>query len=115
MSSDIAYMPQEIDIATRTFPAGVAGLMPPYDEIPKEFKRNRNKWVQFQVDWFFRGLKSYKVTPKDGIDARKAMMHLGTIQGSWEPAHEHKEAAVAYLASLWFEDVEYEAYELQSL
>ena len=33
----------------------------------------------------------------DGIDAKKAMRHLATIQRSWSPKHEHKEAAVAFL------------------
>ncbi|TAK93776.1 hypothetical protein EPO05_06940, partial [Patescibacteria group bacterium] len=86
------------------FPASVADLMPAYDDIPEDFRRNRGEarpWIRFQQDWFFRGLPGAVFTPKDGIDKATAMRHLAVIQGSFEPKHEHKEAAVAYLASLW--------------
>jgi len=52
----------------------------------------------------FSGLKKSEVPPvKEGIDVNMALRHLHAIQGSFEPKHEYKEAAVAYLASLWFE------------
>jgi hypothetical protein len=44
---------------------------------------------------------------KEGVDGNLAFRHLSAIQRSFTPKHEHKEAAVAYLASLWFEDVDY--------
>ena len=85
-------------------------LLPPYKEIPKEFTNSntRNKWNKFSSDWFFNGLKNLKVTPKDGINPEEAIRHLSTILRSFEPKHEHKEAGVAYLASQWFDDVQYE-------
>lgn len=46
--------------------------------------------------------------PREGIDAVVALTHLGVVQTSFEPTAEHKEAAVAYLASLWFEDLLYD-------
>jgi len=79
----------------------VSGLMPPHKDIPREFNSDRNEWTLWQRKWFFEGL-DVTPEPKDGIDAKKAMRHLATIQRSWMPKHEHKEAAVAYLASLWF-------------
>lgn len=84
-------------------------LMPVYNEIPDEFKslNKQNKWLQFQSDWFYRGLENLKITTKDGIDKTVALRHLAEIQRSWAPKHEHKMAAVAYLASLWFDDVNY--------
>ena len=75
--------------------------MPPHKDIPREFNSDRNEWTLWQRKWFFEGL-DVTPEPKDGIDAKKAMRHLATIQRSWMPKHEHKEAAVAYLASLWF-------------
>ena len=80
---------------------GVDKLMPPYGSIPAEFKSTGNAWSRWQADWFYSGLKEIP-TAKDGINAKKAMAHLAAIQRSWEPKHEHKAAAVAYLASLWF-------------
>lgn len=74
--------------------------------IPEEFKdRNtNNKWLEFQRTWFFKGIKSSGLVPKPGIDMNEALRHLQAIQSSYEPKHEHKEACVAYLASLWFEE-----------
>lgn len=102
--------PTEVNDLRIAFPASVSDLMPEYDDIPAEFRDDamaRGKWCRFQSDWFFGGLKDLDVTPKPGIDTKAALRHLKAIQGSFEPQHEHKAAAVAYLASLWFDDVKY--------
>jgi hypothetical protein len=86
----------------------LAKLMPPMESIPEDFRRDRGearKWIALQQQWFFCGLKGYEFISNPGIDKADALRHLGTIQGSFEPKHEHKEAAVAWLMSLWFEDV----------
>lgn len=77
-------------------------ILPAYRLIPDEFKRGSNPWVQWQSEWFYSGLKQMP-TPKPGIDLQLAMANLACVQGSFEPKHEHKQAGVAYLASLWFE------------
>lgn len=92
----------DIDVA---FPASVSHLMPAYADIPKPFKDGSTKWNQLATDWFFCGIKNLELTPKDGVDPTKALRHLKCIMGSFEPQHEHKEAAVAYLLSEWFTDV----------
>lgn len=95
--------PQAVSDLRHAFPAGIKHLMPTMEEIPEEFRSGAGTpWNRWQAEWFFSGLKS-RPTPKPGIDLDAAMRHLGTIQGSFDPKHEHKEAAVAYLASLWFE------------
>ena len=81
-------------------------LMPAYGDIPAGFKTSSNTWVKFQNEWFFAGLKGAKFQVRDGIDLKQALGHLKAIQSSFEPKHEHKEAGVAYLASLWFLGVE---------
>ena len=78
-------------------------MMPTYAEIPAEFKGSSGKWVDWQQEWFYSGLKGLPVA-KEGINLDAAMRHLAVIQGSWAPKHEHKQAAVAYLASLWFSE-----------
>ena len=80
-------------------------VMPGWDEIPDEFKHGQGKWNKVQSTWFFKGLKGAEFKPKAGIHLDQALNHLGSIQGSWNPAHEHKEAAVAWLMSLWFDDI----------
>ena len=93
--------PHEVSDVFQAFPARVSHLMPEYASIPRDFK-GRRMWVDWQQKWFYSGLTEMPV-PKAGIDLKQAMRHLATIQGSFEPKHEHKEAAVAYLASLWFD------------
>ena len=95
-------IPMEIDDATVAFPASVSHLMPKWEEIPEEFKDGNNKFSQIQSKWFFKGLDKNILIPKKDIDKEKAMRHLVAIQGSYEPKHEHKMAAVAYLMSKWF-------------
>jgi hypothetical protein len=42
---------------------------------------------------------------KDGINRKDALLHAITVLTSFEPKHEHKIAAVAYLMFLWFKKV----------
>ena len=85
-------------------PSAIAKLLPAYADIPGEFKSQRHPWVRFMEDWFFRGITAHTLTPRKGIDTDKALQHIGAIMRSWEPAHEHKTAGVAYLLSQWFTD-----------
>lgn len=106
--------PHEVSDVNMAFPARVVGiLMPSYEDCTEGLKalgnHERGKWVEFQRKWFYDGLpETTQVHTKPGIDSEKAFRHLICVQGSFEPKHEHKESAVAYLASLWFEDVEYD-------
>lgn len=104
MSIDTKFAkPTEIDAARAAFPANVSDLMPDRADIPEDFRNpnSSNPWIKFQRDWFFNGIKKADYRVKDGLDESAVWRHLAAIQGSWEPKHEHKEAAVAYLASLW--------------
>lgn len=109
--SNVWAQPKEVSGADVAFGVGaVDALMPPMSEIPEEFRNlnSRSKWSKLQSDWFFNGLRNAQWTPREGIETQAALRHLKAIQGSFEPSHEHKAAAVSYLASLWFEDVTYE-------
>lgn len=110
------YVPQEISDALRAFPASVSHLMPAWEDIPEEFQDRHNEWVEFQGTWFAAGLTEHfsyvpAIDPtgdgEDRLDGELILRHLSAIQGSFEPKHEHKEAAVAYLASLWMDAVLY--------
>ena len=86
----------------------LAELLPAYKDLPEEFTRHEGKWHKVMSDWFYRGLKNAKWMPKPGVDTKKALAHIKTVLGSFEPKHEHKEAGVAFLLSEWFDDVTYE-------
>lgn len=79
----------------------VSQLIPSYDQIPDQYKVWHSPWSTWASTWFFCGLE-YKPVPKEGIDLDEALDHLQVIQRCTSISHEHKEAAVAYLASLWF-------------
>lgn len=93
--------PTDVSDALAAFPSNVAHLMPKYKDIPEQFRRGDDPWTLWQQEWFFKGLKKRPI-PKENIDLEKAILHLHCIQASYQPKHEHKQAAVAYLASLWF-------------
>jgi len=106
MSNDDWTTPQEISDVEIAFPAHVLNRMPEWDEIPPEFKRHRGtRWNELMARWFYDGLKGHEFCAKEGVDKDAALRHLMAILGSYEPKHEHKEAAVAYLMSLWFTKV----------
>lgn len=94
---------EELTAADVAFPATVRHLMPNMSDIPTDFKKwDGTKWNKFFNDLFYCGVITDGLVPVDGIDKSKALRHLKCVAGSFEPKHEHKAAAVAYLASLWF-------------
>ncbi len=102
---------KEVDAVEAVFGcARVDNLIPKWDGIPEEFKRGNTKWNKLFSDWFFLGLeKGAEFKPKAGVDKAKALRHIRAVMSSFDPGHEHKEAAVAYMLSEWFEDVIYKA------
>ena len=95
--------PTDVNDVTMVFGSDTYNLLPPYDEIPKEFKDWPGKhWaVKLTTAWFHSGVKNLKVDWNEGITHEAAMRHLKTCMGSFAPKHEHKTAGVAYLLSLW--------------
>jgi hypothetical protein len=87
--------------------------MPKYETIPEDFKRfNGNAYVKAVSSWFFSGAKGLKdgieidgvkFTAKPGVEAVKALAAIKAVLGSFEPKHEHKEAACAFMLSEWFD------------
>ena len=109
MSDLVNWLLQEVSDVQLVFPATVSHLMPPWNEIPEKFKTSRGTpWNELVSKWFFTGVSIKKYKPKDGIDTTRAMRHIKTIMGSFEPKHEHKEAACAYLLSCWFDKIVWE-------
>lgn len=102
--------PHEISEAQRAFPANVVGtLMPPATAIPDTYE-DQGLWQGFFTDLFFRGsgtaFENWRLYTRDDVDGEKAWVHLTTILRSYEPKHEHKEAAFAWLASRWFAGID---------
>lgn len=102
------YNPVEISDVLLAFPAHVVGsLLPKWEDMPEEFRRERSEWCTLVNDWFHCGLKDDKVPKvKPEFDEMLVWRHLKACMGSFEPAHEHKVAGVAYLMSLWMQPIE---------
>jgi len=112
--------PHPVDDLTLAFPAHVVGrLIPDMSRIPVAFGgrstatpthplgMSADKWVRLADSWFGTGIVG-TVVVRPGIDAQAAVRHFRAVLGSFEPKHEHKIAAVAYLMSRWFERYEEE-------
>jgi hypothetical protein len=99
--------PQPVSDEDVMFPGTVAHLMVPYAQIPDEFKRDRHPCVKIIEEWFYNGIKGGVDTwvAADGIDRALAIRHLKCIMRSFSPKHEHKTACVAYLLSIWFDEI----------
>lgn len=101
------WMPVEVSATDLIFgPRDINKMMPAYHEIPSEFYDRSNKWHDVFGHWFFTGLpEGTEFLPKEGIDLSKALAHIRSVMGSFEPKHEHKMAGVAFLMNEWFQDV----------
>ncbi len=98
----------DISDAMMAFPADVMDMMPKMKDIPEKYQRGHTPANMFVAKWFFKGLKNPKFYPREGVNAEQAFKHLRCILGSFQPKHEHKEAAVAFLLDEWFEKYESE-------
>lgn len=97
--------PLEVTDLQMTFPAELGNLLPKWEIIPEEFKSSNNLYTSFADAWFFEGWPANKflVYPKGDIDPEKATRHLYSILRSYAPQHQHKIAAVAWLAYRWLD------------
>jgi hypothetical protein len=108
--ADRFSQPHDVSDILAAFPSGLGGLMPGFFEIPANFRdqsgdAESRPWLEFQRTWFFDGIDPAGWRARPGVDVTKAWRHLSVIQRSWDPTHEHKTAAVAWLASRWLEAV----------
>jgi hypothetical protein len=93
------------DVALAFGASDMTAMLPPYTDIPTQFKRHDGtKWNRLAQDWFFSGVKGLQLKPRPGVDEKKALRHISAILRSFEPKHEHKEAGVAFLLDQWFTD-----------
>jgi hypothetical protein len=76
-------------------------LMPPESEIPEDYP-DRLKWTRFFNRVFMQGAVGTRLLPREGVNPNKALRHLRAVMVSFDPKHEHKEAACAWLFSQWF-------------
>ena len=101
--------PIEISDVSLAFPADALDYMPKWEDIPEQYKDGSSPWLDFQRCWMRHGLSAhlFRFVPKEGLAGTTIFRQLDAIQRSFAPKHEHKEAAVAYLAESWIEALAY--------
>jgi len=68
-----------------------------------------HKWNKLFGDWFY-GVEDNKVLdvdPKENLteeESQKYYLFTSSVISSFSPKHQHKEAFVAYMLSLWLSD-----------
>ena len=93
------------DISDIEVAFGTTKLLPKRSEVPEEFDfMGGSKWNKLFTDMFFVGLEDLDLVPKEGVDPDAAFKCVRAHMGSWEPKHEDKEAGVAFMMSVLFED-----------
>jgi hypothetical protein len=95
-------LPWPVSQIELAFPAHAMKRMPAWADIPAEFKDYTNRFYRFVDKWFLEGADAAQLQTVTGVDRKTAIRHLQHILGSYEPKHEHKMAAAAYLLSRWF-------------
>lgn len=81
----------------------ISALMPDRETLDEQWGKRDRSWGSKLFSCLFYTGGQFNLTPKPGIDRSVALRHIRAIMGSFEPKHEHKEAACAYLFELWFE------------
>ncbi len=101
--------PHEFSDVQRVFPAQIMEHLPPWEEIPDDFKNESHSACNVLPRWMFGDLFTKEpmasIVGKEGVSAKTIFYHIDTILRSYEPKHEHKEAGVAYMISLWVRSV----------
>lgn len=99
-------LPVKIDKMDMVLGGKAMEILPKWDDIPEDFRRERGearKFCEFVSQWFFKGADANQLRVKPGIDMTMALANLKCCLASFAPKHEHKEAGCAYLLSLWFD------------
>lgn len=80
-------------------------ILPPYKELPDEFRSMRGKFCDAVSQLFYKGgtLSDLGLRPKEGVDESKVYRVLKACLGDFAPSHEHKIGGTGYLLSQWYE------------
>lgn len=103
------------DISDPEMAFGTTKLLAKPSEVPEELDfRGRSKWNKLFSDMFFSGITELDVVPKGGVDVAAALKCIKAHMTSWESKHEEKEAGVAFMMSVLFEDVTWTAGKIKT-
>jgi hypothetical protein len=95
-------LPKPVSDVQFAFPANIIGtLIPEWDDLPDEFRNRTSGYEELAGHACFNNVGFRSDSLLEGIDIELANRQLNAIARSFQPKHQHKEAAIAYLLSLW--------------
>ena len=101
-ASDDWSQPKSASDLDYAFPAVVIGrFIPCWDDLPAPFRNRSSGFEELATHVAFNAVSFRDGVLRDGIDAHMANRQISIVARSFEPKHEHKEAGLAYLLSLW--------------
>jgi hypothetical protein len=94
--------PKTVPDVQFAFPAYIIGtLITEWDDLPDEFRNRTSGYEELAGHACFNNVGFRSDSLLEGIDIELANRQLNAIARSFQPKHQHKEAAIAYLLSLW--------------
>lgn len=83
---------------------GTVKLLPPYAEVPDDFKRGNHYTDVMNCLFFGKALPEIEMEFREGFQDNEALIQLNRVVSahlrSFAPKHEHKIAGLGYLLSL---------------
>lgn len=94
--------PRPVSDVVLAFPASVIDCyIPTWEELPMPFQEFTSGYEELASYACFHPVELRPEVLIEGIDADSATRQLSAVARSFEPKHEHKQAAIAFLLSLW--------------
>ena len=94
-----------VDQVNYAFPAHVIGiLIPEWQDLPEQFRDGNSGFEELASHACFNCVELKPEVVRVDVDLSAANRQLSAVSRSFEPAHQHKEAALAYLLSLWLRE-----------
>jgi hypothetical protein len=94
-----------VDQVNYAFPAHVIGiLIPEWQYLPEQFRDGNSCFEELASHACFNCVELKPEVVRVDVDLSSANRQLSAVSRSFEPEHKYKEAALAYLLSLWLRE-----------
>ena len=99
--------PRPVSDVDFAFPATVIGrYIPDWGQLPKPFQQFTSGYEKLAYHACFHSVELRPEALIERIEADMASRQLSAVARSFEPRHEHKQAALAFLLSLWLREAQ---------
>ncbi len=93
----------ELSATEVALPLEISHLLPPYEQIPDDFKRGATWANRVFTKLYYAGASMIPLCARPGVDKPRAVRHIRALMGACELERLRKESTVAFLIHQWFE------------